>query len=160
MERHAPAILLSVVLLAGCGGAGEDLYRTLSQADREAAAAISRQADAISDRNGAFISAANEQRLPRARRELKAVGRQIAKLRTETAALRSSGLRAGVAPFVDAWRGYVRAADRYLSYYERAISEDKPKERRLRNGIEDAALRVQRDERTFREAVLRAVGGS
>jgi len=107
-----------------------------------------------------FIAAASERKLPRARRELKAVRREVAKLRAETAALRSDGLRAGISPFVDAWHDYARAADRYVSYYERAISEDKPKERRLRQGIEDAAQRVQRVERPFREAVLRAVSGS
>ena len=160
MRRGAPAILLSIVVLAGCGGARDDPYASLTQADREAVAAAGDQANAISDRNGAFISAANEQRLPRARRELEAVRREIAKLRAETASLRSSGLRSGLVPFVDAWRDYARAADRYLTYYEGAISQDMPKERRLRQGIEDAAQRVALDERSFRETVLRTVSGS
>src|SRR5690349_5762163 len=135
MGRRVPAIVFVLVLLAGCGGARDDPYRSLTQADRHAAAAMRDQADAISDRNGAFIAAASERKLPRARRELKAVRREVAKLRAETAALRSDGLRAGISPFVDAWHDYARAADRYVSYYERAISEDKPKERRLRQGI-------------------------
>ena len=160
MGRRAPAILLLLVLLAGCGGARDDPFRSLTPADREAAAAISDQADAISDRNGAFLSAAEEQQLPRARRELEAVRRQIAELRAETAAVRSTGLRAGLAPFVDAWREYARAADRYLSYYERTITVDKPRERRLRQGIEDAAQRVERGEQTFRATVGQAVSGS